>query len=111
MSTMPIASKPMTRPVMAPLNTSCDVTQVATIVMWSSAFAPEEDGSREVVASSEVFRRSDETHLSLLHEDGPVRDRKRDVERLFDDHDRHPARLQRLDGPQQLLDDDRCEPE
>src|SRR3954453_11989575 len=111
MSTMPIASKPMTRPGIAPLNTSCDVIQVATIVTLSSAFAPEEHGSREVVASSEVLGRSDEANLSLLHEDGPVRDRKCDVERLFHDHDRHPARLQFLDGPQQLLDDERCEPE
>src|SRR3954463_11145680 len=111
MSTMPIASKPMTMPVIAPLNTSCEVIQVAPIVTSSSAFAPEEHRSREVVASSEVFRRSDETNLSLLHEDRAVGDRERDVERLFDDHDGHPARLQLLDGPEQLLDDEWCEPE
>src|SRR3954447_14828581 len=111
MSTMPIASKPMTMPVIAPLNTSCEVIQLATIVTSSSAFAPEEHGSREVVPSGEFLRRSDETNLSLLHEDRAVGDRQRDVERLFDDHDGHAARLQCLDDPQQLLDDEWCEPE
>src|SRR4051812_49347493 len=111
MSTMPIASRPMTRPVIAPLKTSCDVIQVATIVTSSSALAPEEHGPREVVAPSEVLRRSDETNLSLFHEDRAVGDRQCDVERLLDDHDGHAGCLEVLDGPQQLLDDERCEPE
>ncbi len=61
--------------------------------------------------STQVLGPALEPHLALLEEHGPVGDRQRHVERLLDDHDRHPLGLEPLDDLQQLLHDDRREAE
>ena len=68
--------------------------------------ASEEHGPRQVVAFHEVADRSFETHPALFEKHRPVGDRRRHIERLFDDDQRHPRRLQALHHPDELLDHD-----
>ena len=57
----------------------------------------EEDGSSQVVALHQLGDGTLEAHLALLHEDGPVGDGGRDVERLLDDDHRDALALEALD--------------
>src|SRR3954447_1545406 len=77
----------------------------------SAAFRAEEDRAREVVALEELLGRAFELHFALLEEDGPIRDRQRDVERLLHDDHRLPASLELVDDLEHALDDDWCETE
>ena len=73
--------------------------------------AVEEHRAQHVVALEQLLGRAGESHLALLHEIGARRDRECDVDRLLDQHDGGALRMDRANGFEQPLNDDRREAE
>ena len=72
--------------------------------------AAQEHGPREIVPLEQFGGGATELDLTLLHEDRPVGDGERDLERLLDDDHRLACGLELIDDLEQLLDDGRSEP-
>ena len=77
----------------------------------SRSLATEEHSPSQVVSFHEISHRSGEADATLFEEHRPLGDRGGDVERLLDDDQRHPLRLQALDDLEQALDHDWCKSE
>src|SRR5581483_2282593 len=107
-STMPMAMSAMISPRMHPMATRFGVSSEPST---SAPLAAEEHGPHEIVAVEQLVGIALVPHLALLEEDGAVRDRQRDVERLLDDQHRLTACLQLLDRLEQTLHDDGRQPE
>src|SRR5207302_10106971 len=71
----------------------------------------EEDRTEDVGALEQLRRRSVVANLALLHEVRVLRDREGDVDRLLDQDDRRPARVDALHDLEELLNDERRETE
>src|SRR5579875_2647277 len=106
---MPMARRPITRPLTSPSKTTCLVTQ-ADASSTSAPLLAQEDGSGQVVAFHQISDRPVEQHPALLHEDGPLGDRGSHIQRLLDHDDSHALGLQPSDYANQLLDHYRRQP-
>src|SRR5664279_3608668 len=112
---MPIAIRAMISPRTTPMKIRFAVqmwgTSSEASIAALPAFGPEEDGPGQVVAGEQVCRGALELDLTLLEEDGTVRDRERDVERLLHDDHRLASRPQLVHQLEHPLHDDRRETE
>ena len=67
--------------------------------------AADEHGPEQLRALEQLGGGPGEPELPLLHEDGPVGELQRDVDRLLDDDDRHPGLVRLVHDLDELADD------